>query len=434
MKRRLLILALFLLAVISCRRESLPAPEPVVTVLSSTFYTPEEFAEINDFKGILEENSAAESLLTNLLTYSITQKNNDLAEVMAAESNTESPSWGYRKQVLRYKSTDGAGNPIYLSGIIVYPEGDGWKHSIPNIYIYHHITNTKGSTIPSKSNYPLAGLAANNALFIAFDGQGFGESSSVDQPFIGLKLLAKQAMEGTLAILDFLEDQNVKLKKSHTLYNCGYSQGGGIALALHQAYQCNLSTEDQKRLGPIETVAGAGPCNPAATLDWISEESSLAYSVSIPLSLLGGRATHPELLGDYSDEELFSQKFMESGILEMIHSQKYSAPEINDALQEKVGNTWASIVSPALNDKDSELYKRAHRTVELENVLDGSWRALYPITLYHCKEDNVVPYLNSEQASRTLGPQLDLITPTPVPGVEPHYSAVINFATKLLNL
>lgn len=409
-------------------------PEPAVTVLSSTFYTPEEFAKVIDFKSVLADSYDLPSTITDLLTYSISQKNNDLAEVMTAESNTESPSWGYRKLVLRYRSTDGAGKPIYLSGIIVYPEGEGWKHSIPNIYIYHHITNTKDSSIPSQSNYPLACLAAKNALFIAFDGQGFGESSSVDQPFIGIKLLAKQAMDGTLAILDFLENQNVKIKETHNFYNCGYSQGGGIALAFHQEYQCNLSAENQKRLGPIETIAGAGPYNPAATLDWIMGETSLAYSVSIPLSILGGRVTHPELLGGYSDEELFSAKFMESNILEMIHSQKYSAPEINDTLQEKVGNTWASIVSPEMNDKNSDLYKRAHRTVELENVLDGSWTALYPITLYHCKGDNVVPYLNSEQASRTLGPQLDLITPAAFPGVEGHYSAVINFATKLLNL
>lgn len=428
----LLIPFCLVLAAVSCEKaEDTPIQSEI---LSNTLESPNAFAKADylesTFKGYTEMPEVAKIGLQALLL----KLNAKMDQKMQDESGYMKPDWGYRRLVVRYSSVDSQGRPIQLRELIVFPEGRNWKHKVPQIILCSNITNTMNATVPTETSYFFSITAARDAIFICPDGQGFDETRDRDPLFIGIKLGTRQVLDGLWAAMDVLEEQNIALTPDHTFLNIGYSLGAATALSVHKEYEVSFTDAMRKRVGPIQSVCGAGPYNPAATLKWFKNQEDLTYAIGIPLAICGIREAHPDLLSQYPLESYFSQNFLDAGILEMLRSRNYSANFINDAIRKRVGSNYAKIISPALLDTSSPIYRTTLSAFARENILEDGWKAAYPIYLIQAKDDSIVPYLNSEYALQQLGSKAKLITSPSVPGVENHYSAAAFFGEKILTL
>ena len=431
MRKVLILAAIALAALVACQREPALSPEPP-TVYDSTWYTPDEFARAANLqRAVMGSIQVPEIAALGLETY-VQGQNSLLEQTMKEESGFEKPQWGYRKHLLRYRSVDGAGNPIYLSECIIYPEGKNWEHRVPRIILFSPFTNTMEISSPGKSEeYFLAALASCDALFVCPDGQGFGQSQDRELLFLSPTLQARQSADGLWAALEFIQGQNIGLKKNHELLNLGYSLGGSVALAFHREYECNLTSQTQKRMGALRTICAGGPYDPVRTLNWLREEPKLSYPLSFPLAVYGIRESHPELLGKFAPEQFFSTAFLESGILDMIRSKNYSTFFINGAIASRVGSSYRVLASSELKNGSSAICKATEAAFAKEDILSG-WKANRPITLLHGKGDSYVPYFNALNAQESLGSNVTLMVTPSIPGIEDHFTEFAFFLAQVL--
>lgn len=436
MKKYLLaISALVLLA--ACQRDPLPSNEdngrPQVSAVSSSFLSPEEFAQRIDLQMFALSTMEVPSVVEALKEISISALNDKITQTMKEESGFKSPSWGYRSFVLRYRSVDGTGKPIYLSEKLVFPEAKDFRHSISKIHLCNPYTNTLATLAPTVDDeYFLTISAAKDAVFICPDGQGFGESSSRDMLFTSLKLQARQAMDGLEAALEFLKHQNIEITQEHSLVNWGYSLGGGTALAVHRIYE-GLDKDAQERLGSLQSLCAAGPYNIPRTLKWMEEQKELSYPLSLPLAVCGLKESQPDLLNAYSVESFFSSAFNNAGIIDMIRSRRYVSSYVSSVIQTRVGASWSNITSQDMNNHESEQYQTLMQAIDNEDILNG-WKATWPVFLIHSTSDTFVPYFNAEDAVKSLGNQVELITIPDLGFAEGHYVILPFVLVKLMTL
>lgn len=430
MKRHLLLIPFcLLLTVIACEKADNTDTHP--EILSNTLESPYTFSKAEYLQSTLMGQWEVPEILTVGTTVLVQEMNAKLDKKMQEESGYMKPDWGYRKMIIRYNSVDSQGRPIQLRELVVFPEGRNWKHKVPTIILCSRFTTVIEATSPAEAKYLFSITAARDAVFICPEGQGFGDTNDRDLLFLGIRLETRQTLDGLWAAMDVLQDQNIALTPDHKFFNVGYSLGGATAMGVHKEYEVSFTDAMRNRLGPIQTVCGSGPFNPAASLKWFKNQTELAYPVGIPLSIIGMREAHPELLGEYPLEDFFSQPCLETGILDLIRSKKYSASYMNNVLSSRVGSTFAKLTSAELQDTRSPIYRAALSAFARENVLDG-WKAKYPICLLHSKEDGIVPYLNSEYAALQLGDQVTLITTPGFPNVDGHYTNAAFFAEKIL--
>jgi len=435
MKKYLLaISALVLFA--ACQRDPYPAEDPStpqVNVMSSSFMSPDEFAQSIDIQTTVIGMAEVPSVVEAIKTISISSYNEKLNKTMQEESGLKSPSWGYHSFVLRYKSVDGAGKPIFLSEKVVFPEAEDFRHSISQIHLCNPFTNTLAAFAPSMvDEYAFAISAAQDAIVVCPDGQGLGESSGRDLLFTSLKLQARQNLDGLLAALEFLKHQHIELAQEHRLVNWGYSLGAGTALAIHRIYE-GLDKDTQEYIGAIQSICGSGPYNIPRTVKWLESQEKISYPICIPLAVCGLKESQPELLGAYPTESFFSPAFNNSGIMDMIRSRRYGTQYLLSAIQARVGSSWKAITSEDMQDRESEQHMAVMQAVENEDILDG-WKATYPVYLYHSVADSFVPYFNAEDAAKSLGNQVELFSIPDVGVMEGHYAAMPFVLLKLLSL
>lgn len=434
--KKLLLAISALVIFASCQREQVPDPNgqtPQVSVIDSSFLTPEEFARHIDIQTMSLTMMEVPSIVETLKEISISAYNKKISQTMQKESGFKSPDWGYRRFILRYRSIDGAGKPIYLSEVLIFPEAKDFKHSISKIHLCNPYTNTLATLAPSSDDeYAFAMSAAQDAVFIAPDSQGFGESSNRDMLFISLKLQAQQTMDGLVAALEFLKHQNIELTQERSLVNWGYSLGAGTALAFHRIYE-GLDKDAQERLGSLQSLCASGPYNIPRTLKWMEEQKELSYPLSLPLAVCGLKESQPDLLNAYSVESFFSSAFNNAGIIDMIRSRRYVSSYVSSVIQTRVGASWSNITSQDMNNHESEQYQTLMQAIDNEDILNG-WRAAWPVTLIHSSGDTFVPYFNAEDAVKSLGNQVELITLPDISSVEGHYVALPFVILKLMTL
>lgn len=384
---------------------------------------------------------------------------------------------GYRYVSLRYKTVDKDGKPIECSELVVGPYNKILPDPHPdNIVIGCHVTITSNHERPSKyesltsdvgmlathantyfscSLLPHMSIITNSItyggenLVIIPDYQGYGATHGDAHPYLSQDLTARQVVDGVIAGKKWFEKYGKTLEKKYKTVAIGYSQGGSVAMAVHRYIETHNLT---KTLNFAGSVCGDGPYDPVATLKKYIDDDKVYMPVAAGLIIKGMCDANPYVAGKYSPSDYFTDKFIQSGILNWIASKNFTTTEIQEMLlnysmnnlngfvmMRKSGNTYLPYISENVYISDGnkraweeasedascyctvdqllrpeviEYFKNGglvetqymdkmtaiQNALEMNNLTKG-WTPQHPMFVFHAEKDEVVPFVNYESAS-----------------------------------
>lgn len=329
-----------------------------------------------------------------------------LFEGIEAPVDTKCAAIRYEIAKLTYASVTGSGAPITLSMKIAYPQGILTKYHDPDfIVLDNHPTIFSEAESPWSCNPIALAKAMDDALVVCPDYEGFGITSDRDHPYLAHDLNARQSVDAVLAAIDYINGKKgIKMSKGYYLMNYGYSQGGGVALAVHKYIENNLSKADQARINLKKSYCGGGPYDPGITMRKYFQEDELEYPTLLPMVLIGFKAAYPEIMDAFPLEDFFNPEFLATGIIDMIRSKQYKNKELLEFIERTYGsNRCSDILSPAVYDENSPQRKAMDACFERSNVASG-WAPVKRVDLMHSREDQIVPVENALSAYEGLQP------------------------------
>ena len=366
---------------------------------------------------------------------------------------------GYEYATIRYKSIDHNGNPIMLSELVVWP----YNTILPdpyadNVIIGCHCTITNDFERPS--NYDkisiltdvgmLALRASSNVLGQPFeslvimpDYQGYGASRDKIHPYLSQDLTARQALDGARAGIAYYKQRH-KLEDDWQTISAGYSQGGATAMAIQRYVEKNNLSQEFKYAG---AVCGDGPYDPYSTLKNYVKTNQMYMPVAAAFMIYSMCNTSPRLMGKFASEDFLTEKFIDSGIIEMIEAKNLTTDQIQEELfkysakfnvadttslciyrsdtegtfhpyrqDTKDAHNWDTAYGKTSFANTSDILKEdayiffnegrlpeskdrqeAMKAIEAalkDNVLHSDWTPAHPIFLYHSIHDEVVTIEN----------------------------------------
>ena len=255
---------------------------------------------------------------------------------------------GYQYATIRYRSIDQYGNPIVLSTLVVWPYNNIFSNPNPNnVIIGCHVTI--GSNAERPTNYSknsimsdvgmLACCAKSNGigsdyenLVIIPDYQGYGATHAEPHPYLSQELTARQVLDGVKAGIKYFQSTSSSpLEKDWESVSTGYSQGGSVAMAVHKYIEQNALVSEFSFAG---SVCGSGPYDPIATLKKYIKTDEVYMPVAVGMMMYSMCKTNPRMMGKYSPEDFLTEKFLNTGIIEMIESKSKSSDDVQKALLE----------------------------------------------------------------------------------------------------
>jgi pimeloyl-ACP methyl ester carboxylesterase len=360
-------------------------------------------------------------IVANTLYIKCTSHNAKLEESMAKENS--SGSWGYWDYKLHYVSKDSSGNDITLSERLVFPAGFDYSHSLKGLVLVNHPTIGANRECPTNDKDFLIGLAASDYAIVFPDLQGFGVSADRVHPYMCEDITARHSVDGLLAAKNFLSDRNIGLINNYGLVNIGYSQGGASAMAVHKYLENDCPQDVREEIRLKESYCGAGPYDPVATWETYSAEDELAFPCVLPMTILALKEGYPEEMKDINPEDCFAPALVSSGYINKIVSKEYTTSLLNAHLKLQVGSSLMSeILTPMLLDPESPERATILELLARNNLASG-WSPKQPVYVCHLKNDNVVPYINTENALQGLsGGNIKKLSGFIAPGAD-HVSA-----------
>jgi len=350
------------------------------------------------------------------------------------------------------------GQPIYLTGRMSWPQSGSPSMIVAGC----HITITENTEAPSENNSVMSDvgilnlLLASKALVVFPDYEGYGNTSERAHPYLCQYITARQVADGILAARDqFLNKRGGTLQEDYKTILVGYSQGGSVAMATHKYLESGFDSEDPLAddLHFAGSVCGDGPYDPTATFKQYISDDRVYMPVVAPLILKGLCDYNSSLVGKYSINDYLTADFLGSGIVNWISSKSMNTSEIQDRLNEysfshadesgfiiyckakdkstgadagfqpmtasnkdkydwdsSAGSSYApasSIFKPDVLRYFSEGSYVASgmamaSALQENNLVHVGWEPLHPIILFHSIYDEVVPFVNYENAMSNL--------------------------------
>ena len=404
MKRANLISLAVILIIAGCQKtERAIHPEQknelLYTLVDSTYYSYKDFptAIIDDasFPGV------SKFWYSGPLKIMIRAKMNSLAKTMKEEAGFSSATWGFKNYILHYTSTDGAGRPITLSESVILPVGNSWNHKCSRIMLDNPYTHLDGKECATESLGLTSAFVTDDLILIRPDLEGYGISSDRTHPYIIHPVVARQTTDGALAAIEFLKQRKLGLAEEYSLYNVGCSQGASYALATQKYIENDCNAGVQSTLNLTKTICGGGAYRPDDVFSDILSAEQLYYTVMIPLTILGIKSGFPEMMEGIEISEFFSEKFLNSGALEMIEKKEEHSSVVLDLIREKVGNSAADILSEEVLTEGSTLNTIIRKALERCDLSEG-WLPRAEVAMYHNPDDEFISYSSAAKTAEML--------------------------------
>ncbi len=279
-----------------------------------------------------------------------------------------------------YQTVDASGNRIVASGAIAVPQG-ATTSALP-LLSFQHSTVTSKSEVPSEQGFFLEATALGTSGYIAVfpDYIGLGVSQGV-HPFLHAQTLASSVVDMIRAGKAFCKKQSIPWNGQ--LFLMGYSEGGYATLAAQRELEQKFSDEF--------TITGSAPMTgpydlSGSILDLAIEGGEHPFPLFLPYLIY----SYNRVYGMFDSlEQVFQQPYA-STIPELFDGTK-STWEINEELpMDPRDMLTESFLNDFINDYNHPLRVRLR-----ENDLYRNWKPISPTRLFHCKEDDLVPYQNS---------------------------------------
>lgn len=273
---------------------------------------------------------------------------------------------------------------IQASGLICLPKTPG---DYP-VLSFQHGTIFLHNEAPSvKENDDLfvvmESLTAMGFIVVIPDYIGFGESENQTHPYLDAKSSTQSILDMIRATKEYTTDDKVDAKATKDLFIFGYSQGGWATMQAQKSIEKDYSTEFHL----IASSCGAGPYSIEYMNKFMVETTEfqpcyLAYLLNSYQSI--GSFNNP--LSD-----LFQQPY--AGLIPGLFNGKNSVGTINSKLTTKV----ADLLTPEYRAGYATDAKFAGvRSSFMSNSITA-WNISTPTKLYHCRNDEVIPYGMSEK-------------------------------------
>ncbi len=400
----LLLASLFIVSCVNVENETLPPAdeedqEVWFEVMEEEELSAEEMSERIFGRALRNTRSSEEAQTLEELRQQFMQTHAAKEEEIANEIGVNGFSLFFKSATLNYRSVDLKGNSIILSGVVIWAKFI-WDLDPDFIVISNHYTIASDAERPSKSLPFETGIASQDGLLVCPDLIGYGATVNMTHPYLCAEITAINTVDMVKAAMNFIKSNGMKLEKDFVTYNLGYSQGGSNALAVHKYIDTRPELAEELRFKG--TYCGGGPYDPVGTLEYHMNadrrKDPFPIPPLLPLIVSGMLEGHPELTEGLVVEEFFTQDFLDTDVLRLLRDKQHTTKDICDIMKSHK-DTWSieEILSPKALDVDSRMYRSLMQALEANN-LTKDWTPKSKIKLYHSEEDDVVPFLNFENA------------------------------------
>ncbi len=305
-----------------------------------------------------------------------------LALLPAGASFLVQAQYGISIYKIVYTTVDPYGNATNASGMLAAPDGV----QSPPLFSYQHGTVVLKDEVPSlekSEGYYVAGLMASNGyLAVAADYLGLGDSSGL-HTYMHAKSSATAVVDLMRAAKTWAAEQEIDLNGQ--TFVAGYSEGGFVTMAATRELEMFHSGE----FTLTASAPMAGPYSISGEMSKIVlDGDAVPTPYYFPYTLLAGDNVYG--LGDDYDDLLASPwSTTVPPLFDGLHTSGQIDAALPDAprdilpatLLETYGNDEFAPINLALRDND--LYRWAPQT---------------RMNLYHCTDDDQVPFANSQVA------------------------------------
>lgn len=327
-----------------------------------------------------------------------------LFEGVDVPAETKCAALSYEITRLSYQSVNGSGEPVTLSMKLAYPEGILTKYHDPKfIVLDNHPTICSQAESPYVKNPIALAKALEDALVVCPDYEGFGISVSNDHPYLCQDLNARQSVDAALAAIDYINaKKGIKMSKGYYLENYGYSQGGGVALAVHKYIETGLGAADQQKLSLSKSLCGGGTYDMPLMMQLYFEEDDVEYPAIVPMMLLGFKTAYPQIMDGIELSDLLEEDFLATGIIDRIRSKQYTIDELNSFIEQTYGTKRCTrMLKPEFFDASSSIRQAVDQCLANADATKG-WAPVKNVSLFHSKKDQIVPMENAVSAYENL--------------------------------
>lgn len=309
---------------------------------------------------------------------------------------TKTMGW-YKSYVVKYESVSADMTTTEtVSGVITIPT-NGEANCI---ILDNHHTITDNNEAPSIQGTTSSGMLFSLAYVIAAtDYIGYGATADKVHPYLCQRQNALNSIDIAKVAWDIVKNENVRLQHEN-LVNVGYSQGGGVAMAVHREMENNPELANELHFSG--SWCGDGPYDIKTTVtDYLSHPESVSYPVGLPLLVNGFLSGAPaEMKGNLTFADFITDKMVDAGLETWLAEKNLDTDKINEKMQAVVGDrtlTVNDIFKPEMASLDGALAKKYLDFADANSICTG-WHPTYPIKLIHLVCDQVVPVYNAYNA------------------------------------
>lgn len=301
-----------------------------------------------------------------------------------------------------------------VSGAITLPKD---RANMYGIVLDNHYTITSDKECPSQAagtDISHIDMVGGAFCVVSTDYIGYGATKGMMHPYLNHEVCARHSIElAKIAVRILKEEFNITGKM---MFNTGYSQGGGVAMAVHREMEKDPTLASQ--LGFVGTWCGDGPYDVESTTKFYLENADrVSYPVALPLLVEGFLSSAPtSLKGDLEFADFFNSKMTSAGLESWMSKREQTSTQINKRMADVVGGGTlkvSDIFSPEMAVESGALMQKYLQFARTNDMTKGWQPAKYPLRVIHWLDDDVVPVINAVNAQQGLGLDSEAVTYVP---------------------
>lgn len=312
---------------------------------------------------------------------------------------------------------------VTVSGIVTYPSS---KKAVA-IIMDNHFTITKDAEAPSNETPSVITNSVFNMggtyCFTSADYLGYGLTRDQVHTYLCQRQNAINSIDLMKVAREIFAERGIELQND-VFVNTGYSQGGGVTMAVHR--EMELNKELAEELHFAGSFCGAGPYDLVATMEWYLSQTKLNTPSLMPLVIRGMLAGG--FLPGYEYKDFFVSEAMANDLAAAIDGKELSLSGISDVIKTHTGGQTAAkyILHKDMMDNTTTIHKDFMKAAKLNSLLEG-WQPTFPVHVCHYELDSVVPAVNAHNAIEALNLDEDHYSIAPTTIVSNHSDFAIYY-------
>ena len=340
--------------------------------------------------------------------------------------STNSDKLIFTSYVVKYTSVAADGvTPTEVSGVVTVPVLLFLANTDVLVVDSHHTVSDNASA-PSVQGGSASCIGTSGAGLGAFypmaapDYYGYGITKDEMHPYLSLEQNARNALDLIPVAQDILATKHHITPKM--LYNIGYSQGAGVALASMKLLENDAQYAALKQSFPrgVHAACGDGPYDPAVVANYMYDNADkVLFPALLPFIVNGFLSSAPEeqtqglKFDDFFQPALLKPATLVHpvtgetveypGLEALIQAKLYTNEEVGVIMSMVCGGKsgMADFFSDEMMNKESDLYKRVFSWMSQNSLLTG-WQPEDEVHLFQLEEDDIIPVQSTELAAEAL--------------------------------